>query len=190
VSVSRLLVRVLIAGVLTVSLTGCSDLSQLSLDDAAPTPTADVPVSTTTSSSGPMSPWEPTELAAGEVYRVGELMPVETMTVTRTSEKDLIFHVEGISELTTRAQLRVYAGEHDPFDDCLPERFDPVFHMGTFGANAGDVTTVKWDGAEVAPEVISGEYIDAQITDFIDSNVFVEGGCVQPTIAFAHLRWN
>jgi hypothetical protein len=112
------------------------------------------------------------------------------MTVTRTSEKDLVLHVDGVPQLTTRAQLRVYAGEHDTFDDCLPERFDRVFFMGTFGANAGDVTTVKWDGAEGAPEVISGEYVDAQITDFIGSNVFVEGGCVQPTIAYAHLRWN
>jgi hypothetical protein len=32
--------------------------------------------------------------------------------------------------------------------------------------------------------------VDAQISDFIDSNVYVEGDCVQPTIAFAHLRWN
>jgi hypothetical protein len=188
VSSARLLVRVLTMAVLTVSLAGCSDLSQLSADDA--TPTADVPASTAATPPAATSTWEPTELAAGEVYRLGDPTPVGTMTVTRTSEKDLVFRVEGIPELTTRAQLRVYAGEHDPFDDCLPERFDRVFHMGTFGANAGDVTTVKWDGAEVAPEVISGEYVDAQITDFIDSNVYVEGGCVQPTIAFAHLRWN
>ncbi|WP_104290010.1 hypothetical protein [Clavibacter michiganensis] len=184
--------RVLTAGILAVSLVGCSDLSQPSTDDAAPTPTADVPAATATTPPAPISTWEPTELAAGEVYRLNDPTPVGTMTVTRTSEKDLVFHVEGIPELTTRAQLRVYAGEHDPFDGCLPERFDRVFPMGTFGdiASAGDVTRVTWDGAEIAPEVLSGEYVDAQITDFIDSNVFVEGGCVQPTIAFAHLRWN
>jgi hypothetical protein len=188
--VPRRLVRVLTVGVLAVNLVGCSNVSQRSADDTAPTPTADVPASTATTPPAPTSTWEPTELAAGEVYRIGDPTPVGTMTATRTSEEDLVFHVEGIPELTTRAQLRVYAGEHDPFDDCLPEGFDRVFFMGTFGANAGDVTTVKWDGAEGAPEVISGEYVDAQITDFIDSNVYVEGGCVQPTIAFAHLRWN
>jgi len=184
--------RVLTVAALGVSLVGCSDSSQLSTDEAAPTPTADVPTSTATTPPAPTNTWEPTKLAAGEVYRVGHPTAVGTMTVTRTSEKDLVFHVEGIPELTTRSQLRMYAGEHDPFDDCLPERFDRVFPMGTFGdiASAGDVTRVTWDGAEMAPEVISGEYSDAQITDFIDSNVYVEGGCVQPTIAFAHLRWN
>jgi hypothetical protein len=190
VSSPRLVMRVLTVAVLGVSLVGCSDSSQLSTDDAAPTPTAADPTSTATTPSAPTNTWEPTELAAGEVYRLGDPTAVGTMTVSRTSEKDLVFHVEGVPELTTRAQLRVYAGEHDPFDDCLPEGFDRVFFMGTFGANAGEVTTVEWDGAEVAPEVISGEYVDAQITDFIDSNVYVEGGCVQPTIAFAHLRWN
>jgi hypothetical protein len=186
----RRLVRVLTAGVLAVSLVGCSDLSQPSTDDAAPTPTADVPASTATTPPAGTNTWEPTELAAGEVYRVGNPTPVGTMTVIRTSEEDLVFRVEGIPELTTRAQLRVYAGEHDPFGDCLPEGFDRVFHMGAFGANGGDVTTVTWDGADGAPEVISGEYGDAQISDFIDSNAYVEGDCVQPTIAFAHLRWN
>ncbi len=181
--------------VLSFGLAGCSLVIQPQdgATTVVPNTTSVAPPTPATPRTGTPTPaWPSAQLATGQVFRLGNPTAVGTMTVTRISETDLVFQVEGLPELTTRSQLRVYAGEHDPFDDCLPERFDRVFPMGTFGdvASAADATKVTWEGAGYAPEVISGEYVDAQITDFVPNNALAEGNCAQPTIAYARLNWH